>query len=398
MDYSTDGGLSTFTSSGSASPASVIWVEMKVESTQSAAALYTLPMSAEGAPEQQRCKIAGGVLPPDCMTPAQLAASQVETLRLQVFPPDAALQQRVLARLGNASQDPAAQMALQDLLQGLARGGGSRLDAETIKVLTRYMAGQPANTRLSIWSALRQVSHPALVAPLVESLRHDRDRQVRLMALANLAANHATDPVVRRAFEEIERDDPDAIVRATVRRALYGPAQWHDDVLGALNDAELPYEARLAPLIANTTAGSSQQEFEMSRVRQAVLREQQVLGPLVTLIQEHARDADLAQETASGLSLLASIDDPAVFDLFLKLAREASLPVAVTGPVGTWVLNHQNDPRVREILPTIEPKVPSQLLERMKQITETSGATPREGAATYGSGAGPIVIVTPPAQ
>jgi hypothetical protein len=392
-------GISRFTIAGPSDPASVVWVEMKVESTRSAAALYTLPMRAEGAPEQQRCKNAVGLQSPDCMSPTQLAARQVETWRLQVFPPDPAFQQRVLARLARTSQELAGGVEFHDLLQGLVRGDGSRLDAGTLSALVNFLAGQPASTRVSAWSMLRQVSHPALVAPLVDSLRHDPDRQVRLSALAGLAANYSADPEVRRVFEEIDREDPDPMVRATVRRALYGPAQWHDDVLAALNDAELPYEARLAPLIANVAAGSPQQEFEYSRARQAVLQEPPVLGSLMTLIQEHVRDVDHAQSTASGLSLLGGVEDPAVFDLFLKLAREGSLPIPVTGPVGTWVLNHQNDPRVREIQPSIQPLVPSQLLERMKQVTGPAGDAASGGESpVYGTGSGAIVIQTPLGQ
>jgi hypothetical protein len=239
--------------------------------------------------------------------------------------------------------------------------------------------------------ALRRASHPALVAPLVDSLRHDSDRQVRLAALASLTTNFSADPLVRSALEAIEREDADPILRATVRRALYGPAQWRDDVVAALADTAPPYEARLAPLIANTTAGSSQQEFEMSRVRQAALREQQILGPLVTLIREHVRESSHAQETANALDLVSSVDDPAVFGLFLQLAQEGALPVPVTGPVGSWVTNHQDDPRVREILPQVVPMVPSELLERMREIS----GKPGEGSTTFGSGAIITVVPTP---
>lgn len=366
---SADGGVVSFSSGGFSSPESVVWVEMKVQSRRSASFRYTFPAGVEGTAEPPSCNGPNAGLPPECMTSAQLAAYQVQMLRLQAFPPDAGFQQRVIARLGSASAD--GRKVLQDLLPLLTGDGGARLDAATIHALFQYVAGQPEGTRAEVWRTLFQVSHPALVAPLVDSLRRDANRQVRLAALANLEANYHADPLVRGAFEEIDRDDPDAVVRAAVRWALYGQTQWRSDVLAAIHDTNLPYQARLAPLIARTAADvSPQQSFQMTRIRQAVLQEQQVLQPLMSLLREHLRDADHAQATGDVLRMLGNVDDPAVFDLFLEVMRETSLPIQISGAVGTWAINHRNDPRVRESFPLVEPSIPSGLLERMRQIGE----------------------------
>jgi hypothetical protein len=366
---SADGRIISFNPGGLANPESLLWVEMRVKPRQSAASRYTFPVGADLATKPLHCSSPNGARLPECVTPAQLAATQVEMLRLQVFPPDAAYQQRVMARLSDISLDGT--KVLLDLLPLLTGDGGSRLDTGTIHALFRYAAGQPEKTRAEVWRMLRQVSHPALVAPLVESLRHDPDQQVRLAALVNLEANHATDPVVRNAFEGIDQGDPDAMVRAAVRWTLYGQTQWRNDVLAALQDTNLPYGARLAPLIVRTAADfSPQQSGQMSLVRRAVLQEQQVLQPLMALIRGHLRDSGHAQATGDVLRMLANVDDPAVFELFMQLMQETSLPIQVSSAVANWAINRRNDPRVRESLPLVTPMIPSNLLKRMSEVTQ----------------------------
>jgi hypothetical protein len=304
---------------------------------------------------------------------AQQAAAQVEILRLQVFPPDAAFQQSVVARLSDARLDQAqARKLLQDLLQGLSSGGGSRLDAGTLRAVMRYAAGQAAVTRMYVWNALRQVSHPAMVAPLIDSLRHDADQQVRLAALANLEANYSADALVRTAFEHASREDPDEIVRVAVRRALYGQAQWRDEVLAALQNPALSYEARLAPILAGGPAVSPRQQGH----RQAALREQQVLRPLIAVIRQHLQDSAHAEATSGALRALAAVDDPAVFDLFVQLIRETPAlkqettvrggSISMSGPITSWVFKHRADPRVLESVSAVNPQLRA-MMQQMGQ-------------------------------
>lgn len=241
--YSVDGTVDEFVSFGGHSLISdeIVWIELKVEpgsptgtptpagspgwpaSLPSGTARFTFPARAEGAPDPQRCPIIDGKNP-YCMTPANLAAQYVNTLRLLVFPPDAAYQQRVLAQLSEGKA-PEGGVTFDQLLTGLVQRNGSRLDAGTIRALVKYLASKRARTRANAWSTLRQVSHPGLIAPLLDSLRHDPDQEVRLSAMASLLQHHSTDPEVRRALEEIDGEDPDPVVRAAVRRALYGAEQ-----------------------------------------------------------------------------------------------------------------------------------------------------------------------------
>jgi hypothetical protein len=232
------------------------------------------------------------------------------------------------------------------------------------------------------------VSHPGLIAPLLESLRHDADQEVRLSALTSLQQHHSNDPEVRRALEGIAQEDPDPVVRASARRALYGAAQWRTDLLVALSDTGLSYEDRLSPLLA-ASSRAAQSDDETRRMRQEVLQEQQVLGPLIALIREHLHDAGHAAATGGALGSLASIDDPQVFDLFLELARDNSLPRPVFMSVRTWVMNHAKDPHVREILPQVESADRSgalMMLQRMTPQRVEQGAPAGEGPAASGSG------------
>lgn len=341
------------------------WVEIRVKPQQSDASRYTFPVAAENAQGQQLCNRPDAARMPECTSPAQLAASQVEMLRLQLFPPDAGYQRRVMAHLRDASLD--GKKVLQDLLPLLTGDGGKRLDAATLHALFNYVASQPADTRASVWRTLSRVTHPALVSPLVDSLRRDPDRQVRLAALANVEANFSSSPVVKSAIEDIDQGDPDAMVRAAVRGVLHGEGQWRSDVLAALHDTSLPYDARLAPIIARTPRQSLQRTLQ----RQNVLQEEQVMRPVISLVREHLRDPGHAQVTGDVLSMLSNVDDPAVVDLFLQLMREPSLPIQLSGPIGSWAISHQNDPRVRESLPLIQPgTVPTGLMERMREVME----------------------------
>lgn len=346
------------------SPASMSWVEIRVEPRQTPASRYTFPLAAEGAAREQLCSAPGPARPAECMTPAQLAAVQVARFRLQLFPADAAYQQRVIARMGVASRD--ASEVLQDLLPLVTIEGGTRLDAATTQALFRYVARHPADLRARVWTTLGRVTLPALVAPLVESLRADPDRDVRLAALTNLEANFLADPAVRGALEAIDRGEPDAVVRAAARWALHGEGQWRSDVLAALQDTGLPYEARVAPLAVRAPA---QHTLQMYQLRRAVLQDEQVRVSAMALVRENLRDATHAQTTGELLQLLGNVDDPAIAELFLQLMREPSLPMPVSSAVSNWALNHRGDPRVRESLPTAQVVIPSALVERMGEVT-----------------------------
>jgi hypothetical protein len=107
-------------------------------------------------------------------------------------------------------------------------------------------------------------------------------------------------------------------------------------------------------------------------------------------------------ETSTVLGLLGSVEDQAVFDLFMQLIREKQLSreasvqgsgISMSGPVTTWVFNHRNDARVVETLENADPQlramleapkrtgnvvlraptepiIPSNLLKRMREVIE----------------------------
>ncbi len=345
-------------------------IEMIVQARDAAVHHFPLTAAVEGA-LPTGCNEADGSLREECQTPALIAADQVMLLRLQVFPPDTAYFQQVVEQLHHIDMGTcnacmnftAGERRVMKLVERLAFDGGSRLDAGTIRALARYIAAQSARRRANLWSTLRWagVSHPALAVPLVETLRNDPDQQVRLIALAHLEKEFGADPAVHRALDLIGREDPDALVSGTARRALHGEARWREEILAALLDTSQPYAARLAPLVANGLAVTPAQQAQ----RRAVLQEPQVLQPLIALIREHGMDGTQAPITRSVLEPLASIDDPAVFELFLQLVRDGRLAqettvheavvqgntiqphrIDLSGPVSSWVIRHRDDPRL----------------------------------------------------
>jgi hypothetical protein len=457
---------------GNGDPASVLWVETMVEPRQAAVTRFTVSMGGEGMPGQPCTYIdrvaesranadadgsthgsgavapgvslvldrqltgvnldmdyGAGTAPParrsaadpgqgqprtaECQTPAQLAAAQVETLRLQVFPPDPAFQQQLLARLGEASLDETGQKKAMLVLQMMARDGGTRLDAGTIESIVRFAASQPESIRRSAWATLRwaNVSSPALVMPLIETLRNDPDQLVRLVVLAHLEASYSDNPAARNALAGVGREDADPVVRVAARRALYGQAGWREEILAALIDSSLSYEARLAPLIADTPVVPPRQQ----ELRRAALQESGVLRPLVNLIRDQGQNSAHTQATNQVLTLLVSVEDPAVFDLFMQLLRETpglkrettvgrdGRSIDMSGPLTGWIHEHRDDPRVLEALADVEPRlraifeqsraanpvveapagstvdldlVPANLVERMREVTQKPAPAP----------------------
>lgn len=384
--------------------------EVIVQPRVSAAQHFPLVVSAAGA-MPAHCSGPEGILLAECRTPAELAEDLVMTLRLQMFPPDADFFQRVVEQLHGISLGEcnactafsAGEQKVLQTLQQLASGGGSRLDADTVHAIARYAASQSPRMRANVWSTLRwaRVSHPALVKPLTETLDQDADQQVRLIVLAHLEADYSADPAVRRALDATSRDDPDGSVRAAAQRALHGQTQWRQEIMSALPDTSLSYEARLAPLIASGLAVSPAQQEQ----RRLALREPQILLLLTDLIREHQKQSAHEQVTRSVLEQLVNVDDPAVFDLFTDLIRSGRLAGEITvhpnhnqidmsGPVSAWTFRHSGDPRVLQLLSEVDPGlhrlvegrgaptdlgstpsveaagIPSGLIERMRQVSQ----------------------------
>ena len=331
------------------------WVEIRVSPRGSADSRYTLPVH-EGD------------------SPVQLAAALVEKLRLQVLPPDAGYAQRVLSRLATAGSDrnvlgEVMPPVLLDLLPLLETEGGRRLEQATRQALFRFVANQPVSTRVRVWQTLDRSGNPLLVAPLLDSLRQDPDRQVRLAALVNLETHHGDNAAVRSAIEGLENGEADPFVRAAVRWVLHGEKQWRNDVIAALGDPSLSYEARLAPLIAYPSVGS----LQMTLVRRGLLEDEPVLHTLLALVGENLRDPGPQWATSQALRLLGTVEHPAVADLFVPLLREPSLPPDVTNVVRSWAMNNMTEPSVREAMPLLNEVVPSALLERMNELSGPGG-------------------------
>lgn len=370
VDYNTDpltgnrevGETRSYEAGGAGGQGSVAWIEMRVESRGAAPAWYTFPIGIDGSSNQRPCATADASVMAECLHPVQLAARQVEKLRMQVFPPDAALQQSLVARLGNARLSQAEQM--QVLQHLLLQGNGSRLDVTTLRTLTRQATSLPASSRQQVWSMLRRLQNPVLIAPLIESLRRDADRRVRLEALATLTASFATEPAVRAALESVAQEDPDDVVRIAARREVFGQAQWRNDVIAVLDNPALSYESRLAPLRTGPSAFST----SLSGDLQALVRDRQVMLKLVDLVRQNLGDSGSVLATREMLILLAGTNDPVVSELFAE-ARRKGIQIPGSGlRSGAMTIDgrfvDENGQNVDEKL------VPSGLLERMREVTQ----------------------------
>lgn len=339
-------------------------VELKVESGKGGGVRSVFPVSARAATNARQCSVPGGSSSLECMLPEQLAANQVEMLRLRVFPLDPSIPQRLAARLRDASLSPAERNgALNDLIEIQETRRGSQLESDSIQAMVEHVSAQPSERRAQAWGELGRISHPDLVAPLIEALRSDSNKEARIRVLSILEASHLDDPVVRGAIEEAESRDPDEVVRAAAHRALYGGAEWRDLVMANLSLSNLSYRERLDPLLSGLSGGTAVQLRDLDQL----LQDPVAVQSLVNLVRSHLHDADEAETTARVLGLLRRADDPLVFDLFIDVIRGSSQPsgMRVAASAVPWVMDRREDPRVRESLESASP-VLRETLEQMQ--------------------------------
>jgi hypothetical protein len=326
---------------------------------------------------------------------AQLAARQVALLRLRVFP-DAATRQQLVMRIRDASLPEAERSrALSDLLATSLRGRGQALDAASIDALVEHAALLDAGQRAQLWRSLRGTPHPDLVEPLLDYARRDADAQVRLEAVATLAANHHAEARVRAALESAAGDDADPLVRLAARRALDGEEAWRGEVLRALNDRQQDDDARLAPLLAAARSASTPDELRSLRT---LVADAGVRNILADMVREGWFDPLQSGAVADAMELLGSAGNPAAFDLSVQLLQDArAVSPAVAAPVAppevatstqlsaaqmAWLVAHRDNPRARRILDDIargnrDPRWPA-LVEQMQRMERLPRAPPRQ--------------------
>jgi hypothetical protein len=296
----------------------------------------------------------------DMAAVAQLAAKQMELLRVRMFP-DVLVKQQLMARIRDASLSPMERSAALDDLLGARRDRGSGLDSVDISVIVGGAAAMSADERARLWRSLRGVANVDLVDALVDSMRRDPDTSVRFEALATLAADYASVVRVRAAIESVSREDPAPLMRMAAQRQRNGDAEWRRYIVTSLKDTRLPYPERLAPLLL---AGQSATTPAESLGMQSLMSDAEIVNLLTGIIRDSWFDNAQAQFIGEALSLVNGAGKPAGSDLLVEIPQDSprTAVVAAAPPVFTpqisaaamaWLMKNRNNPHARRILDDI---------------------------------------------
>jgi hypothetical protein len=281
--------------------------------------------------------------PGSCSEPAQLAASQVATLRARLFPPDASFQRNFLAQLQDPQLPEEARTRASMQLQILLSNRRIVWDAATIRTFFD-MAVEGADPRFfSWWGALRGVRSPDLVQPLLGALRNGADEKVRLGAMSLLRLDYASLPEVRAAFEIVARDDPRELVRQEAQRILYGDAGWRNYVVATLGNTSLTDDARLAPLAY--MAQSRDHTAQLPAVMDAT-----AVAALTNMLPRLWSNPEHTQAVVRVLDQLGRAGHPGAVGLVSDALRNAPENALMSLVSGLAASRLRDDPAIQEAL------------------------------------------------
>lgn len=186
-----------------------------------------------------------------CYDPRGAAASLVQTLLRQTFPPHPTVTRPLQAKFQDASLDLAQRLeALDELYKLQARAGDASLlhDPGVVRAAIGLAATADPVLRARIWRSLRGAGNAELIQPMLGSLAQDPD-DVRLAALEVLSADFLGDQRVRSALEATAQGDRRPLVRAVAQRGLSGEAPWRQYVVASLKDSARPAPERVEALV-----------------------------------------------------------------------------------------------------------------------------------------------------
>ena len=102
--------------------------------------------------------------------------------------------------------------------------------------------------RNRIWWGMKGVGNPRLVQPLLQSLQHDADFNVRRAAAATLG-DFLNEPGVKEALRNAQASDASDAVRETARGSVLTDQEQNELALQTLLDETLPARERLRALV-----------------------------------------------------------------------------------------------------------------------------------------------------
>jgi hypothetical protein len=245
-----------------------------------------------------------------CLTSSQLAIQQVEALRLQTFPPDPAMHQLLVARIGDASlAERQRSIALGQLMTAHRQDRSPGLDSAAAAAIVKFAAAYPQQHG-AIWRSVRGNPHAELLGPLLDSLRADAERSSRLDALTTLVADYGDQQRARQAFEVAGRSDADELVRMVARRAVSGEGEWRNYVLATLRQADLPPAKRVEPLLYVT---ESERTLSDTGKIKALANDAEIVAALLALGRDGRNESPSQRGSIRrALNMLSTMDNPAL--------------------------------------------------------------------------------------
>lgn len=271
---------------------------------------------------------------------AGLATTEIERLRMAVFPVDAALSARLRARVLDASQSYDRRLAALQLLAGQEDGTAN---PETIRgALALLGAATDAPARAMVWRLLRGKPHPAMLRPLLDMLGTARDAALRLEILTTLAAGYKDSPAALAALKSSAADDPDALVRNVALRGISGDAAWREYAATIIGDARLTPAERFAPLAYLYDAEQGQD------VRN--LLDEQTLQALVTVLPPLLEDARHRSGANMLLGELHTVNNPLVANIVLASLDHGVETYSTRSILVDLLGRYRDDPRARQRL------------------------------------------------
>ncbi len=174
-------------------------------------------------------------------------------------------------------------------------------------------------TRAQVWRAMRGSRNPDLETAVIESLRHDRDAEVRLQDVILLQEDFSSDPRARQALEGILREETRPLVRALATRALNGEASWKDYIVASLKDTSRPGAERIEGFLYHVAkpgrvAGSVEFSGQFGELSAAL--DDEAIGALAQLLPEAAGSTAVGSAMGSIVSRLGSLHKPAITSMF----------------------------------------------------------------------------------
>jgi hypothetical protein len=366
---------------------------------------------AKGAPRTNLMSVQNSVLTPvcsglaaevpdvTCSDPQDAALRTTELLRQSAFPVDPVWRRELSARLRDRSQND--NVRLRSLL-GLrnermnVRTDDTKdrihvtmerpeLDQDAVRgaIDLAATAGSPT-VKANVWRLMRGVREPALIPPLVESLRVDIDESVRTEAVTVLAglADH---PRARAALQSTARDDARPLMRMIAQQGLGGGTSWNEYATTMLRDSAASDAQRVEALVYLASQGRAAEVKQVTDA-ESVAALAEILPRMLTVNLNQA--VANWPGTAALASLVSSLPDAkqaGFADVYIALLASSKDPLIRVVAVNR-LREARDDPKVLQVLNDIAAGDPDTRLREAAAIVPPRVVIRQDGSVDHGPG------------